>query len=96
MYKKILLSLIIFVFSNKLIANVAQPGIWNAGGMGNFSLLFPDDSISYKKIQMVDEKVFIQLYKGYAVVKGVYKMYNDTYDTVRIRTVYPLNTNFKS
>lgn len=75
-------------------ANVAQPGLWNAGGMGNFSLLYPEDSLAYKKIQMVDEKISIQLYKGYAVVKGVYKMFNDTKDTVKIKTGYPLNSSY--
>jgi hypothetical protein len=75
-------------------ANVAQPGLWNAGGMGNFSLLYPEDSLSYKKIQMIDEKISIQLYKGFAVVKGVYKMFNDTKDTVKIKTGYPLNGIF--
>lgn len=75
-------------------ANVAQPGLWNAGGMGNFSLLYPEDSLSYKKIQMIDEKISIQLYKGFAVVKGVYKMFNDTKDTVKIKAGYPLNGSY--
>lgn len=93
---KFLLTLFLLLTAASIVANVAQPGIWNAGGMGNFSLLFPDDSLAYKKIQMTDEKVSIQLYKGYAVVKGVYKMYNDTKDIVKIKTGYPLNVNFKS
>ena len=86
--------LIILLFNTETKANVAQPGLWNAGGMGNFSLLYPEDSISYKKIQMVDEKISIHLYKGFAVVKGVYKMYNETKDTVKIKTGYPLNGLF--
>ena len=94
--KKILLVLILFIPGFRMTANVAQPGIWNAGGMGNFSLLFPEDSLAFKKIQMVDEKVSIQLYKGYAVVKGIYKMYNSTGDTVKLKTGYPLNSNFRS
>lgn len=96
MFTKILFIFLIFALSGKVFANAAQPGIWYAGGMGNFSLLFPDDSISYKKIQMTDEKVSILFYKGYAVVKGEYKMFNDTKDTIKIRTGYPLNTSFKS
>jgi len=74
------------------IGNAAQPGLWQAGGTGTFSLLFPDDSASYKKIQMVKERVFAQLYDGYAVVMGKYWMYNDTEDTVKIRTGYPINS----
>jgi hypothetical protein len=96
MFNKILFTFLIIALSGKVFANAAQPGIWYAGGMGNFSLLFPDDSISYKKIQMVNEKVSIILYKGYTVVKGEYKMFNDTQDTIKIRTGYPLNTSFKS
>lgn len=96
MLKKIFLIILLFSLNKEIFANAAQPGIWNAGGMGNFSLLYPEDSSSYKKIQMVGEKVSVILYKGYAVVKGEYKMYNDTKDTIIIKTGYPLNTNFKS
>jgi len=96
MLNKIFLIILFFSLNKEIFANAAQPGIWNAGGMGNFSLLYPEDSSSYKKIQMVGEKVSIILYKGYAVVKGEYKMYNDTKDTIIIKTGYPLNTNFKS
>ena len=96
MLNKILLLVLIFSMNKEILANAAQPGIWNAGGMGNFSLLYPEDSLSYKKIQMVDEKVSLILYKGYAVVKGEYRMYNDTKDTIFIKTGYPLNSNFKS
>lgn len=86
--------IILQFYSTDSNANVAQPGLWNAGGMGNFSLLYPEDSLSYKKIQMIDEKISIQLYKGFAVVKGVYKMLNDTKDTVKINAGYPLNGSF--
>jgi len=96
MLNKILLIILLFSLNNEIFANAAQPGIWNAGGMGNFSLLYPEDSLAYKKIQMMDEKVSILLFRGYAVVKGEYKMFNDTKDTIKIRTGYPLNTNFKS
>lgn len=93
---KTFIALLFLINAGKIFANAAQPGIWNAGGMGNFSLLFPDDSLSYKKIQMTDELVSILLFKGYAVVKGEYRMYNETKDTITIRTGYPLNTNFNS
>ncbi|HSY61009.1 MAG TPA: hypothetical protein VK796_03990, partial [Cytophaga sp.] len=57
-------------------SNAAAPGIWQAGGAANFSLLYPEDSVLYSNIQMVKEKISIELYKGYAVVKGKYWMYN--------------------
>lgn len=74
--------------------NAAQPGLWNAGGTGSFSLLYPDDPTANQHIQMAKEQVSIQLYKGFAVVKGHYWMYNHSQDTLRIRTGYPLNASF--
>lgn len=97
MYKQFFIATIVLIISFCTVlsySNVAQPGLWNAGGMGNFSLMYPEDSLSYRKIQMADEKISIQLYRGYAVVKGIYKMYNDTKDTVRIKTGYPLNGSY--
>jgi hypothetical protein len=85
----------IFVcFPFYLFPNAAQPGFWNAGGTGTFSLLYPEDSLHYKNIQMIKELVSIQLYKGYAVVKGEYWMFNTTSDTVKIKVGYPINSNF--
>jgi len=76
------------------LSNSAQPGIWNAGGSGSFTLLYPKDSIAYKKIQMKSENIYIQLYKGYAVVKGNYNFYNSTKDTLKIKVGYPINNVF--
>lgn len=87
------LTLLLFLATNAF-PNAAQPGFWNAGGTGTFSLLYPEDSAAYQKIQMVRELVTVQLYRGFAVVKGSYWMYNETADTVRIRTGYPLNASY--
>lgn len=73
-----------------LCSNVSQPGIYNAGGT-SFSMLFPDDSLSYKKVQMQHETIFIQLHKGFAVVKGTYKMVNTTTDSLNFTMGYPVN-----
>ncbi len=90
-------TLILLSFFLPLLAfsNAAQPGFWGAGGTGNFSLLYPEDSTSYQKIQMVKELVSIQLYRGYAVVKGQYWMYNETEEAVNIKVGYPLNTQYE-
>lgn len=77
-------------------ANAAQPGLRMAGGMGGFTLLFPEDSASYQKIQMQEEQVSIQLYSGFAVVKGSYWMQNSTSDTITMRTGYPINAHFST
>jgi hypothetical protein len=74
----------------------AQPGVWRGGGTSDFALLYPEDSNAYKKIQMRKEFVSIQLYKGFAVIKGEYWMYNTTNDTFQIKTGYPLNSTLEA
>jgi len=85
----------LFVFSLLVVtilmlSNAAQPGIWNAGG-GGYHLLFPGDSLNFKKIQMHSEKISMHLYPGFAIVKGEYQMKNETNDTVSIKVGYPVN-----
>ena len=94
--KRCLLILFISSFAIQLFANVAQPGVRNAGGMGDFTLLFPDDSLGYKKIQMQKERISIQLYRGFAVVKGEYWMLNTTDEMISIRAGYPLNASYNT
>ncbi len=77
-----------------LVSNSAQPGIWNAGGSGSFKLLYPEDSIAYKKIQMQSESIYIQLHKGFAIVKGNYNFYNSTDSIIKIKVGYPINNVF--
>ena len=72
-----------------LCSNVSQPGVYNSGGMA-FTMLFPEDSLAYKKIQMREERIYIQLYKGYAVVKGVYQMVNTTSEKLSFKMGYPI------
>ncbi len=91
--KALPLYLLLF-FSVPAFSNVAQPGIWDAGGAGAFFLLHPEDSLAFQKIQMVQELVKIQLYPGVAVVKGVYQMHNPTGDTLVLRVGYPLNAYY--
>jgi hypothetical protein len=94
--KNITLIIGTFIIFSSLLSNTAQPGIWNAGGSGSFQLLYPEDSIAYKKIQMQSESIHIQLYKGFAVVKGVYNFLNTTNDSLAIKVGYPINTVFPS
>jgi hypothetical protein len=76
------------------LSNSSQPGIWKAGGSGSFKLLYPEDSTAYKKIQMQSERVFIQLYRGFAVVKGEYFFNNSTNNEIKIKVGYPINNVF--
>lgn len=91
MFIKIALNIVlIFFISNKLYSNASQPGIWNAGGTV-FTMLYPEDSLSFKKVQMQKEQIYIQLYKGFAVVKGVYLFRNTTNETLQFKMGYPIN-----
>lgn len=89
-YLKILLCAVLFCLSTHSFANASQPGVWNAGGTV-FTMLYPEDSLTFKKIQMVKEHIYIQLYKGYAVVKGVYHFRNTTDASVNFKMGYPIN-----
>ena len=74
-------------------ANAAQPGIWSAGG-NTFTMLYPEDSASFKKVQMQSENIFVQLYKGFAVVKGVYYFRNHSKEKLNFKMGYPVNGIF--
>ena len=88
----ILLSLV----ATTSLANIAQPGVWSSGGTGTFSLLYPEDSTAYKKIQMKQELVLVQLYRGFATVKGTYWMYNNEKQPVTLKVGYPMSGDFEA
>ena len=90
---KNLLVLIFLLVQSSLLANAAQPGIWNAGGHV-YTLLYPQDSASFKKVQMQSEQIFIQLYRGFAVVKGKYQFKNTTSESLKFHMGYPVNGNY--
>lgn len=76
--------------SGKAWANIAQPGLYIAGGNGVFKPYYPEDSAAVGQIRMAREAVFMQLYPGFAVVKGRYWMVNAGKSPVRMKTGYPL------
>lgn len=82
--------LITITLAQKTFANAAQPGIWNAGGTV-YTMLYPEDAGTFKKIQMQQERIFIQLYKGFAVVKGTYVFKNTTNEHLQFKMGYPIN-----
>jgi len=84
------LFLILLLGSSQLAwAQMGKPGIGNAGGSGNYSLMYPDESGELAKLQMVDERVTVLLYPGFAVVKGCYHMYNPDTTDVFVHSGYP-------
>lgn len=73
------------------LANIAQPGLWNAGGNGRFVPVFAEDSAAFRQIQMVREQVCVQVYPGFAVVKGSYWLWNTSEKPLRLKIGYPMN-----
>lgn len=90
-FKKIILLLFILTITQTAFANIAMPGYWNTGTGRTFFPFFKEDSIYFGKIQMKEELITIQLYKGFAVVKGVYKMQNLSSDNILLRVGFPIN-----
>lgn len=74
-----------------LQANIAQPGIYQAGGSQGFTLLHAGDSAAFKQISMAREEISILLYPGFAVVKGSYWMANNTDSLLTSHIGYPVN-----
>lgn len=90
MHKRYSLLLTALLLRAVLLANIAQPGLYIAGGNGMFKPFFPEDSSAVGRIRMAREAVFIQAYPGFAVVKGRYWMVNEGAAPVRMKTGYPL------
>lgn len=74
-----------------LQANIAQPGIFGVGGTQAFTLLYPEDSSTYKQVSMVQEEISVLLFPGFAVVKGSYWMVNKTDQMISTHVGYPVN-----
>lgn len=89
----IAIGLVSLIYSKSVEGNASQPGIWNGGGTV-FTMLYPKDSLTFKKVQMQEERIYIQLYKGYAVVKGTYLFRNTTDEALDFKMGYPVNGIF--
>lgn len=89
--KKILLIsfFVLQIFITK--ANVAMPGFFGVGTAAGFVPYFREDAIHFGKIQMKSELITIHIYKGYAVVKGEYLMYNHDKQKINMKIGYPIN-----
>jgi hypothetical protein len=87
---KLILGISFICPDQTVLANAAQPGVWNAGG-AVFVMLYPEDSAVFRKIQMKKESIFIQLYNGFSVVKGEYLFSNTTNKELSFKMGYPTN-----
>ncbi len=89
--KKIVYLILFYFISSFSWANIAMPGFFNVGAGAGFVPYFREDKIHLGKIQMKSELITIQLYRGYAVVKGEYMMYNHDKKKVNMKIGYPVN-----
>lgn len=89
--KKYALLVLVFFLSDSLLPNVAMPGFWEPGTARKFVHFFKDDARYAGLISMKKETITIGLYKDFAVVKGVYTMWNTSPDTIFIRTGFPIS-----
>jgi hypothetical protein len=94
--KKFIISLACCFSAIIATANAAMPGMWSTGHGGRFIPLFQADSVHFGKIQMQRELVLINLYPGFAAVKGEYWMLNTTDQPITMRVGYPVNGQYNA
>ncbi|MEO7311150.1 MAG: hypothetical protein ABIX01_12185 [Chitinophagaceae bacterium] len=92
--KKVFLSCLGLVCAVGALCNSAMPGLWEAGANGRFVPLFAGDSMYLGKIRMQHELVLVNLYPGFAVVKGEYYMYNTSDETINMHVAYPKQATY--
>jgi len=86
--------LLLLLVSLRGYCDDGQPGIFHGGGITDLRSFYPQDSNALRKIQVLNEKIAIQLYRGFAVVKGEYKMLNTSGDSLSLKVGYPVNSSF--
>jgi|GEM_PF-1482510 len=94
MKRSVLAILACLFFAQVAFSNSAMPGLWTPGANGRFVPLFASDSIHFGHIQMQHEQVLVNLYPGFAVVKGEYYMYNTTDKSIHMHVAYPKQAKF--
>lgn len=77
-------------------ANISLPGFKNVGTGRTFLPFYENERKLADKIQMKNEIIKVNLYKGFAVVKGEYEMQNLSDREIKIKVGYPDNGIFIS
>jgi len=83
-----------YLVSLAVSAQSDLPGIWNAGVGGQIYPVFPVDSIHFGKIKMQKQLIMVNLYAGFAVVKGEYTFINTNDESIHIQIGYPLSGHY--
>ena len=76
--------------SISLSANIAMPGFFGMGVGSDFEFVFQEEAHLQNYVRMRKENISIQLYQGYAVVRGEYWMQNLQDSTFNMHMGYPL------
>jgi hypothetical protein len=75
-------------------AKTELPGIRNAGAGGQFYPYLPADSIHFGKINIQKQLIMVNLYAGFAVIKGEYSFINNSDHSIQIQIGYPVKGNY--
>jgi hypothetical protein len=76
------------------LAKDELPGIWNVGAGGQIYPLDAADSTLSGKLIIQKELIMVQLYPGFAVIKGEYRFLNTTDKPVKIQVGYPVSGQY--
>jgi hypothetical protein len=69
--------------------------MWGTGYGSRFTPLFDEDSVHFGKIAMQKETVLINIYPGFAAIKGEYWMQNTTSTPITMTVGYPVKGVFE-
>ncbi len=97
MNKIILKSLIILpllLTTTNVMANAGMPGFWDVGTARTLLPAFSEDIKDSEQIEMQSENIKVNLYPGFAIVKGEYYMLNTSKKNINIHVGYPENGIF--
>jgi hypothetical protein len=91
-----ILFLSLISFNSFAQTDPALPGIWNAGVGGQLYPPFEKDSVHFGKIRLQKELILVNLYPGFAVVKGEFSFLNQSNDNIRMHIGFPVNGFYTS
>ncbi len=94
MYKKI--SFIFCLFYSSLVFSQEElPAFWNVGGFGTIVPSSDGKQDYLSQIQLNQERILIQLYPGFTVVKASYELINLTEESLQFDIGYPAQGGFQ-
>jgi hypothetical protein len=85
-----IIAVLAIAFAGHCFGNAAMPGVWQGGATARFVPLFSSDSAALQHVSMQREQILVDLYPGYAVVKGTYWMRNNSGKPIDMLVGYPL------